>query len=136
LTTTGTTAKKNETGKYYFGLKCDCRGQFHQHFKRVFFVRKFCAKLFCTSILGLNLFCSKENWRKCAYKMLVKLTAGKVAEGDKFALKKVTNETGQKSAATANCELKFKVSQCKSVMFLLNSLFCGISDVSNLQNLF
>jgi hypothetical protein len=57
--------------------------QFHQHFTRGFFVRKFyaklfctCAKLFCTYILGLNFFLAKEYWRKCAHKMLVKLTIG------------------------------------------------------------
>jgi hypothetical protein len=33
--------------------------QFHQHFTHAFFVQKFCAKHFCTYILGLNFF-----WRK------------------------------------------------------------------------
>ncbi len=35
------------------------RCQSHQHFTRNFFIRKFCPKLFCTYILGLNFF-----WRK------------------------------------------------------------------------
>jgi hypothetical protein len=32
------------------------RCQFHQHFTSNFFVQKFCAKLFCTHILGFNFF--------------------------------------------------------------------------------
>ncbi len=34
--------------------------QFHQHFTRVFFVQKFCAKFFCTYILGLIFFRRKN----------------------------------------------------------------------------
>jgi hypothetical protein len=34
--------------------------QFHQHFTRGFFVQKFCTKLFCTYILGLNFFWPKN----------------------------------------------------------------------------
>ncbi len=49
-----TTNKANSVVK-----KVERRIQFHQHFTRGFFVRKFCAKLFCTYILGLNFF-----WRK------------------------------------------------------------------------
>jgi hypothetical protein len=41
--------------------------QFHQHFTRIFFVQKFCGKHFV-------LFLAQGNWRKCADKMLVKLT--------------------------------------------------------------
>ncbi len=52
---------------YQFQYRC----QFHQHFTRGFFVQKFSVKLFCTYILSLSFF-----WRKCAHKMLVKLTAG------------------------------------------------------------
>ncbi len=36
------------------------RCQFHQHFTRGFFVLKFCTKLFCTYIFGLN-FCWQKN---------------------------------------------------------------------------
>ncbi len=38
-----------------------------------FFVGKFCAKVFCTYILGLNLFLVQECWHKCAIKMSVKM---------------------------------------------------------------
>jgi hypothetical protein len=34
--------------------------QFHQHFIHDLFVQKFCEKLFCTHILGLNLFWCKS----------------------------------------------------------------------------
>jgi hypothetical protein len=47
--------------------------QFHQHF-----TQKFCAKLFLYSHLRLELFLAQEYWRKCAHKMLVKLTSGGV----------------------------------------------------------
>ncbi len=50
--------------------------QFHQHFTLGFFIQKFCAKLFLYLILGLNFFLVQEYWRKCAQKMLVKLTIG------------------------------------------------------------
>jgi hypothetical protein len=44
---------------------------------RGFFLQKFCAKAFCTCILGLQLFLSQLYWLKFAHKMLVKLiTAG------------------------------------------------------------
>jgi hypothetical protein len=49
------------------------RYQFHQHFTHVFFVRKFCAKLFCTYILGLNFFLTQAYRCKYALKILVKL---------------------------------------------------------------
>ncbi len=54
----------------FFEQKTWC--QFHQHFKRYFFVPKFCAKLFCTSILGLNFFW----WKNIGVNALVKLTTG------------------------------------------------------------
>jgi hypothetical protein len=41
--------------------------------RAVFFVRKDCAKLFCTYILSLNF----EFWHNCAHKVLVKLTKGR-----------------------------------------------------------
>jgi hypothetical protein len=41
---------------------------------RGFFVQKFCAKLFCACSKGLTFLLAQEYWRKCAYKMLVKLT--------------------------------------------------------------
>ncbi len=49
------------------------RSQFHQPFTHGFFVRKFCAKLFCTYILGLKFFGARI-LALCAHKMLVKLT--------------------------------------------------------------
>ncbi len=52
------------------------RCRFHQHFMRGFFVRKFCVKLFSAYILCLSIFLVQEYWRKCAHKMLVKLTIG------------------------------------------------------------
>jgi hypothetical protein len=53
--------------------------------------------------------------------MLLKLTAGKVAEGDKFALKKVTNETvrNPQQRQIVNLSLKFpNVNQLCSFLML------------------
>ncbi len=50
------------------------RSQFHQHFTLGFFEQKFCAKLFCTDILRLNIFLAQEYVQKCAHNMLVKMT--------------------------------------------------------------
>jgi hypothetical protein len=52
------------------------RCQFHQHFMSRFFVLKLFVQLFCTCILGFNLFWRKEIGRKAALKMLMKLTTG------------------------------------------------------------
>jgi hypothetical protein len=49
-------------------------GQFHQHFVRSFFIRKFRVQLFCTYILVQHFFCRKDIGAKAALKMLVKLT--------------------------------------------------------------
>ncbi len=49
--------------------------QFHQHFTCGFLLQKFFAKLFCTFFyFRFELLLAKECRRKCAYKMLVKLT--------------------------------------------------------------
>jgi hypothetical protein len=61
--------REEEGGFIDLAIRC----QFHQHFTCSFFVQKFWVKLFCAYTLGLNFFWSK-NMRKCAHKMLVKLT--------------------------------------------------------------
>ncbi len=48
--------------------------QFHQHFMRCFFLQKVCPKLFVHTFQVWTHFLPQEYWRKCAHKMLLKLT--------------------------------------------------------------
>jgi hypothetical protein len=51
--------------------------QFHQHFTRSFFIRKFHMKLCLHLHFRFELFLAQKYWRKCNLKMLVKLTTGR-----------------------------------------------------------
>jgi hypothetical protein len=70
--------------------------QFHQHFTCGFFLRKFFCEAFLYLHFRFALLLSEEYWRKCTYKMLVKLPTELQLlvsfNHEKMALHTLTNE--------------------------------------------
>ncbi len=69
-----TRRNRSDSRVHISGYPSPHNGQIHQHFTRGFFVRKFCAQLFWTYILGFYFFWRKNICAKAALRMLVELT--------------------------------------------------------------
>ncbi len=82
------------------------RCQFHQHFTREFFLRKYFEKLFSMYVLALEKgFWQKEHYEKRAHKMLMKLTTALSSRRLSIRTRRAITSSWTTTAKSTRCTL-------------------------------